>query len=67
MIVSGEILSWGVGVGGEGRGEGGGAAKGMGHYRRVGWGLGKGFVSQGGGVHIGCTLKNTGLCNRLKR
>ena len=28
---------------------GAGAAKGMGHYRRVGWGVGKGFVSQGGG------------------
>ena len=31
-----------------GGGEGAEAAKGMGHYRRVGWGLGKGFVSQGG-------------------
>ena len=43
LIVLGEILSWEVGV--EGWGEGAEGAKGMGHYRRVGWGLGKGFVS----------------------
>ena len=60
LIVSGEMLSWGwVGGGGEGREQR--RPKGVGHYRRVGWGDtgARGMISKGewGGGHP--TLSNS--------